>query len=116
MSESLEGVRVAATRQKGGRVENCEAAIAEPPGVGGVKAPAATVFADVIVVFGNLREARLSQGAARAGDGVRAAITRTARKPIRLWAEMTVSALTQERPARFMRAYSWGSNGSSRIG
>ena len=66
MSESLEGVRVAATRQKAGTFENCEAKVVEPPDEGGIKAPAATVFADVIVVFGNLREARLSHDAADA--------------------------------------------------
>ena len=66
MSESLEGVSVAATRQKAGTFENCEAAVVEPPGADGIKAPAATVFADVIVVFGNLREARLSHDAADA--------------------------------------------------
>src|ERR1035441_3275135 len=103
MSESLEGIYVAATRQKAGRVENREAAVAEPPGVGSMKVPAATVFADVIVVFGSLREARLSQGAARTGDTVRPAITRTASRPIKLFGEMTISALTGERPARFMR-------------
>ena len=64
MSGSFEGVRVAATPQKTGRVENCEAA-AEPPGIGSLKAPAATVFAHVIVVSGNLNEARLSHEAAR---------------------------------------------------
>jgi hypothetical protein len=64
MSESLEGVKVAATRQKAGRVENCETVVVEPPG--GVKAPVATISADVIVAFGNLREARLSQDAADA--------------------------------------------------
>jgi hypothetical protein len=76
MSESLEGVRVAVTRQKAGRFENCEAALAPPPAVGGVKAPAATVFADVIVVFGNLREARLSHDTADAD----AAATRTQKR------------------------------------
>src|SRR3984893_6664042 len=69
MSESLEGVSVAATRQKAGRGENCEAA--EPPGIGSLKAPAATVLADVIVVSGNLNEARLSHEAARTDDAVR---------------------------------------------
>jgi hypothetical protein len=40
--------------------------VGEPLGEGGIKAPAATVFADVIVVFGNLREVRLSHDAADA--------------------------------------------------
>src|SRR5579863_1187412 len=70
MSESLEGVSVAATRQKAGRVENCEAAEA-PPAIGSLKAPAATVFADVIVVSCNLNEARLSHEAAKTDDALR---------------------------------------------
>src|SRR5579859_6171555 len=71
MSESLEGVSVAATRQNAGTFENCEAAEAGPPGMGSLKEPAATVFADVIVVSGNLNEARLSHEAAKTGDAVR---------------------------------------------
>jgi len=76
MSESLEGLRVAATRQKAGTFENCEAAVVAPPGEGGIKAPAATLFAEVTVVFGNLREARLSHDAA---DAI-AAATRTQKR------------------------------------
>jgi hypothetical protein len=76
MSESLEGLRVAATRQKAGTFENCEAAVVEPPGEGGMKAPAATLFAEVTAVFGNLREARLSHDAADAD----AAATRTQKR------------------------------------
>src|SRR5580700_3293680 len=70
MSESLEGVSVAATRQKAGRVKNCEEAAA-PPGIGSLKAPAATVVVDVIVVSGNLNEARFSHEAAKTDDAVR---------------------------------------------
>jgi hypothetical protein len=53
----------------------------EPAGPGGVKAPAATVAADVIMVSGNLSDARLSQDAARTGDAVNqsAANVRSAR-------------------------------------
>jgi hypothetical protein len=76
MSESLEGLRVAATRQKAGTFENCEAAVVAPPGAGGIKAPAPKVVANVIVVFGNLREARLSHDTADAD----AAATRTQKR------------------------------------
>ena len=79
MSESLEGARVAVTRQKAGRAENCKAAVAGPPGIGGVKAPTATAFADVIVVFGSLTEARLSHDAARTGKAVRVRIATPAK-------------------------------------
>src|SRR5450631_427383 len=78
MSESLEGLRVAATRQKAGRAKNCETATALP-GVGCVKVPAATVFADVIVMFGNLIETRLSQDAARTGNALKVKIASTAK-------------------------------------
>src|SRR2546426_12578878 len=65
ISDSLVGFRVAVTRQKAGRFLNGAAASPRPPlPAGGVKAPAATVAADVIVVLGNDREARLSHGTA----------------------------------------------------
>src|SRR5882672_10484704 len=59
MSESSVGLRVAWTRQNAGRVLN-EAA-GTRPAPGGVKSPAATVFADAMLVRGIVREARLSQ-------------------------------------------------------
>src|SRR4029077_2129222 len=62
--ESLLGFTVAVTRQKAGRLAN--GLPRAPPPVGAVNAPAATVLADVIVVFGNDREARLSHGTAAA--------------------------------------------------
>src|SRR6201998_230068 len=71
MSESVEGVRVTVTRQKAGKVENCAATETGPPGVASLKVPAATVFADVIVVSGNLNEARPSHEAAKTDDAVR---------------------------------------------
>jgi len=46
------------------------------PVVDGVKAPAATVFEDVIVVFVSFREARLSQFAAAADDAASPIIIR----------------------------------------
>src|SRR5580700_8996346 len=102
MSESLEGARVAATRQKAGRVENCEAPVAGLPGVGGVKAPAATALVNVIVVFANLSEARFSQDAATAGEAVRTAMTRTAKDAARVWEKLMSSGLTAEGLYRFM--------------
>src|SRR4029077_7039190 len=62
MSESLEGFNVAATRQNAGSLP-----YSDPPaptdsfGPGGMNSPAATLCADVIVVFGCEREVRLSQ-------------------------------------------------------
>src|SRR5579863_3842094 len=89
MSESPEGASVAATRQKAGKAVNCEEAPAGRPGVGGVKAPAATVFADVIVVCGSLREARLSQDAARTGDAAKASIANI-KNEIRIFLAATI--------------------------
>jgi hypothetical protein len=79
MSESLLGLNVAATRQNAGRFANdgfCCAAV-EP---GGVNVPAATVWANVIVVFGSERPVRLSHAAAADGVALNiTAATRTAR-------------------------------------
>src|SRR4029077_220805 len=97
MSESLEGVRVAATRQKAGRVENCEAALAAPPGVGCAEAPAATGFADVIVVSGNFSEARFSQEDAKPGDPAKENITNI--KKVRIF----LSAMIYEPPLSLAR-------------
>src|SRR5579872_4541061 len=84
ISESLEGARVAVTRQKAGRVANWvntgRAPIPNPPASGGVKAAAATTFADMIVVFNNLMEARLSQDAALTDDVLKVNTARAAKK------------------------------------
>src|SRR5438128_12458787 len=61
MSESDEGVSVAATRQKAGSWLNCGTAGPVP---GRVNAPAGTVWAKVIEVFGSVRDNRLSHDAA----------------------------------------------------
>jgi len=67
MSESLDGLIVAATRQNAGRLrKTCPAgpdglAPAEP---GGVNAPASTTLASVMVVCGSAIDARLSHDAA----------------------------------------------------
>src|SRR5882762_4700666 len=53
MSESDEGVSVAATRQNVGSWLNCGAAGSVP---GGVNAPAGTIWARVIEVFGSARD------------------------------------------------------------
>src|SRR5712691_11589320 len=85
MSESSAGVSAAWTRQNAGRALNEGAGPRPPPG--GVKSPAATVFADaivregIVVVFGIEVEARLSQDtaepAAAAIAPVNAIATRT---------------------------------------
>src|SRR5690349_8641786 len=63
MSESLEGVRVAATRQNSGTVRYGSGRPA-----GGVNAPAATTCATVILACGSASDARPSQDAANAAD------------------------------------------------
>src|ERR1700722_180505 len=61
ISESLEGVSVAITRQKAGRPLKSSAFDRPGPGTaGGVNAPAATLCADVMVTFGRLSLERLS--------------------------------------------------------
>jgi hypothetical protein len=61
MSESLEGVSVAITRQKAGSPLKSSAFDRPGPGTaGGVNAPAATLCADVMVTFGKLSLERLS--------------------------------------------------------
>src|ERR1700677_3137083 len=63
MSESLLGRKVAATRQKAGRLlGETGDGMNPPPGM--LNAPAATVCASVMVVSGSARDARLSQVAA----------------------------------------------------
>src|SRR5438046_1196783 len=69
MCDSGVGFTVAATRQKAGTVSDGGAAPARPWAPGSVKGPAGTAVADVIVVSGSARLARLSHvaGAADAG-------------------------------------------------
>src|SRR5579864_600472 len=78
MSESLDGVRVTATRQKAGKREKRAPAGAPaasiPPAPGGVKAPGAMFCANVIFAFGSEREARLSHEAAIADEPLQANI------------------------------------------
>jgi hypothetical protein len=73
MSESLLGRRVAATRQKAGRLLGETGDGMNPP-AGIVNAPAATVCAKVMVVSGSARDARLSQVAAVASGAPESAI------------------------------------------
>src|SRR5947207_12655910 len=63
MSESLEGVSVAATRQNAGSAEYCCAALPRPAPPGGTNAPAAMVAADVTVAFCSDKPTRLSHDA-----------------------------------------------------
>src|SRR5438876_5984088 len=62
MSESDEGVSVAATRQKAGRRLNCCTAAGPIPG--SVNPPAGTIWAKVIEVFGSTRDDKLWHDAA----------------------------------------------------
>ena len=68
MSESLDGVRVAVTRQNAGKPPYIRAAAADgglpPSGTGGANAPASTATAAVIVVLDNTSDARLSHDVA----------------------------------------------------
>src|SRR5262245_34287377 len=57
MSESLDGLSVAATRQKAGSALKARAL---PPPPGGLKAPAATACASVTDAFGSASDARVS--------------------------------------------------------
>jgi hypothetical protein len=69
ISESLEGVRVAATRQKAGRLANTGlAAVFVAPAADGRKAPGSIFAAEVIFTFWSETEARLSQEAAITGE------------------------------------------------
>ena len=98
MAESLDGDSVAATLQNAGSVLNCVNAGCPgnppPAGVGGVKVPAATRFANVIIVFGNFAKRRLSQGAARAGDAVSAKVASPAK-------DRRISLTTMDKPPRY---------------
>ena len=74
ISESVEGLVITATRQKAGR--SLAATLVMPPresgdgkGDGGVNAPAETIWAKVIVVFGSLSAIRLSQAVAAVSCG-----------------------------------------------
>src|ERR1035437_3148357 len=87
ISESVEGVNVAVTRQNAGRRLNCAAEgcppVSAPPGAGSAKAPAATLFADVIFVPGGERLARLSQDAAVAAEALNVSIASRTKKKAR---------------------------------
>src|SRR5919198_5184914 len=61
MSESEEGVSVAATRQKAGNLLNCGTA---GPVSGRLNPPAGTIWAKVIEVFGSAKDDKLSHDAA----------------------------------------------------
>src|ERR1700693_622070 len=82
MSESEDGFSVAATRQNAGRsLTACAKAVGGgvPPAVMGiVSAPASTVCASVIVVFGSASDARLSHAWPSAWAATGAATNRAA--------------------------------------
>src|ERR1700733_14739697 len=61
MSESLDGASVAITRQKAGRpLKRAVFGRPGPGAAGGIKAPAAMLWADVMVTWGRLSRERLS--------------------------------------------------------
>src|SRR5437868_14119389 len=77
MSESLDDFNGAATRQNAGRLLNRSACPGKPrpPGAaGGANSPAATVWASVIVVSGNLIEARSSHDVAATIEGAKISV------------------------------------------
>src|SRR4029453_8239560 len=69
MSESGDGLTVAATRQKAGRSVNC-APPPRPPPCGGVNAPAATDCAIVMVASGSLSDESISHDCAATGPAL----------------------------------------------
>src|SRR5882724_1176226 len=79
MSESAVGLITPVTRQKAG---NSLKGAAEP--VGGVNTPAATVCADVIVVFVNLRSVSFSQVCAIAALEPKASVASISKGTLRL--------------------------------
>src|SRR5512143_701502 len=70
ISESLEGLRVAATRQNSGRSLYALAVLPFPAALGWENCPAGTICAIVMVASGSASEARLSHVAANAGDAI----------------------------------------------
>src|SRR2546422_6488808 len=84
ISESVEGRNVAATRQNSGRSRNSAAGPPRAPGMTGcVKAPGATVCANMIVVAGNLRAARLSHEAANVRDALKRSIAQRMKRGLK---------------------------------
>src|SRR5205809_1511795 len=75
ISESLEGLKVAVTRQNVGSCLKTAFSCAAPrPPSGSENCPAATAWADVMVVFSSESDFRLSQAAAATGAGANATI------------------------------------------
>src|SRR5437879_2696919 len=73
MSESLDGLTSATTRQKAGTSLNIGIPDSAPAGT---NAPAATVLAEMIVVSASFRTVNLSQVAAKAGAAVKTSVAR----------------------------------------
>src|SRR5207245_3089053 len=75
ISESLEGLKVAATRQNVGSCWKTAFSCAAPrPPSGSENCPAATAWADVMVAFSSESDLKLSQVAAATGAGANATI------------------------------------------
>jgi hypothetical protein len=81
------------TRQNAGRLSNGFRAAADGGGVG-LKAPAGTTWAAVIVVAGNFRAAMLSHVAANTGVVTKKALTNTAPRTILMWSPLRVRTMT----------------------
>src|SRR5262249_58608712 len=79
MSESGEGLTVAATRQKAGRRLNCCVAAGLIPGT--VKPPAGTIWAKVIEVFGSFRDDNFSHDGAASRVCPYIIVARSAQNP-----------------------------------
>src|SRR5207245_11726292 len=96
MSESDEGVSVAATRQKAGKRLNCCTAAGPIPG--SVNPPAGTIWAKVIEVFGSTRADKLSHDAAalRACPYIIIVARRTAHDPpVTIFMALSSAVLTR---------------------
>ena len=83
ISESVEGVNVAVTRQNAGRRLNYCPPMPAPSGAGGAKAPAATFFADVMFLCGGEILAKLSQDVAIAVEALDVSIANRTKKTAR---------------------------------
>src|SRR5271170_6024912 len=92
MSESDDGASVAITRQNSGRPLKGARLTGNPPGAaGGVKAPAATLRAEVIVTFGRLTLERLSQ--------VDPPVGAAAREPAEIMSSVAIGNFVMDSPS-----------------
>src|SRR6266540_805342 len=106
MSESEEGVSVAATRQNAGNWLNCCTAVGPVPGR--LNPPAGTIWAMVIEVFGSARDDKLSHDAASLSacpSIMSISARRTAHDPpVTVFIALSSAGLTRRQPYRTRRA------------